>query len=121
MVDDIPNIRHLAAFAATVRLGTVTAAADEIALTQPALTQAIARLELALDCRLFDREPGVMRPTEPALLLAPRADVALTLIGSPWITAAQVRPFLAPASKARSTASLSKNALQGNREYDSVD
>src|SRR3546814_9237175 len=77
MVDDIPNIRHLAAFAATVRLGTVTAAADEIALTQPALTQAIARLELALDCRLFDREPGGMRPTEPALLLAPRAEVAL--------------------------------------------
>ena len=87
MVDDIPNIRHLAAFAATVRLGTVTAAADEIALTQPALTQAIARLELALDCRLFDREPGGMRPTEPALLLAPRAEVALAMIGSPRITA----------------------------------
>src|SRR3546814_17164219 len=93
MVDDIPNIRHLAAFAATVRLGTVTAAADEIALTQPALTQAIARLELALDCRLFDREPGSMRPTEPALLLAPRADVALAMLGSHRTTDTHVRAF----------------------------
>lgn len=108
MIDDIPNIRHLAAFAATVRLGTVTAAADEIALTQPALTQAIARLELALDCRLFDREPGGMRPTEPALLLAPRAEVALALIGSPRVTSTQVRAFLALARKASYTEAASQ-------------
>lgn len=92
---DIPNIRHLAAFAATVRHGSVTAAAREIALTQPALTQAIARLERELDCQLFEREPGGMRPTEPANLLARRVDSALALIGSPRVTTTQVRAFVA--------------------------
>lgn len=95
----IPNIRHLAAFAAVVRQGSVTAAAAEIALTQPALTQAIAHLEAKLDCRLFDREPGGMRPTEPARLLAPRVERALEHIGSLRVTSTQVRAFLALARK----------------------
>lgn len=96
---DLPNVRHLAAFAATVRHGTVTAAAEAIALTQPALTQAIAHLEKKLDCRLFDREPGGMRPTEPALLLASRAEHALALIGSSRVTSTQIRAFVALARK----------------------
>lgn len=95
MTDELPNIRHLAAFAATVRHGTVTRAAEDIALTQPALTQAIARLENELDCQLFERQPDGMRPTRPAMLLADRAEVALGLIGSPRVTATQVRAFLA--------------------------
>ncbi len=90
-----PNIRHLAAFAATVRHGSVTRAARAVNLTQPALTQAIARFERDLDCALFEREPGGMRPTEPALLLAPRAEAALARIGSPRVTATQMRAFLA--------------------------
>ncbi len=40
-----------------------------------------------------------MRPTEPALLLAPRAERALSMIGSPRVTATQVRAFLALARK----------------------
>lgn len=95
----IPNVRHLAAFVATVRHGTVTAAASEIALTQPALTQAIAQLEDRLDCLLFDREPGGMRPTEPAKLLAPRAEHALAQIGSARVTSTQIRAFLALAKR----------------------
>src|SRR3546814_18914922 len=58
--------------------------------------------------RLFDREPGGMRPTEPALLLAPRAEVALAMIGSPRITATQVRAFLALARKASYTEAASQ-------------
>ena len=104
---EIPNIRHLAALAATVRHGTVTEAAREIALTQPALTQAIANLERRLDCTLFDREPGGMRPTEPALLLAPRAKVALELIGSPRVTSTQMRAFIAIARNGSYTAASS--------------
>ena len=90
-----PNIRRLAAFAATVRCGSVTAAANAIALTQPALTQAIARLEEQVGCKLFEREPAGMRPTPPALLLAERAERALDLIGSPRVTATQINAFLA--------------------------
>ncbi len=91
------NIRHYAAMAATVRLGSVSAAAKEINLTQPAMTQAIARLESDLDCSLFDRGPGGMSPTEPALLLAPRAEAAIAYVGSPRVTGTQIRAFLAVA------------------------
>jgi len=89
------NIRHYAAFAATVRHGSVTRAARAVNLTQPALTQAIARLEVELGCALFERGSGGMAPTEPARLLAPRAEAAIAQIGSPRVTGTQVRAFLA--------------------------
>lgn len=93
------NIRHYAAFAATVRHGSVTRAARSVNLTQPALTQAIARLEAELGCALFERGSGGMAPTEPARLLAPRAEAAIAQIGSPRVTGTQVRAFLALARK----------------------
>lgn len=91
----IPNIRHLAALAATVEHGTVTRAAQAVNLTQPALTQAIARLERELDCQLFERGSAGMRPTPPARLLARRASAAIALIGSSRVTGPQVRAFRA--------------------------
>lgn len=91
----VPNVRHLAALVATVRHGSLTRAAKAVNLTQPALTQAIARLEADLGCALFERGAAGMAPTEPALLLAPRTEAALAHIGSPRVTATQVRAFLA--------------------------
>lgn len=95
MTEPAFNIRHYAAFAATVRHGSVTRAARAVNLTQPALTQAIARLEAELGCALFERGSGGMAPTEPARLLAPRAEAAIAQIGSPRVTGTQVRAFLA--------------------------
>ncbi len=89
------NVRHIAAFAATVRHGSVTRAARAVNLTQPALTQAIARLETDIGCALFERGPAGMTPTEPALLLAPRAEAAIAHVGSPRVTGTQLRAFLA--------------------------
>ena len=89
------NIRHYAAFAATVRHGSVTRAARAVNLTQPALTQAIARLEAELGCALFERGASGMTPTEPARLLAPRAEAAIAHVGSPRVTGTQLRAFLA--------------------------
>lgn len=91
----LPNIRHLAAFVATAKFGSVTRAARQVNLTQPALTQAIARLERTLGCALFERSAEGMRATEPADLLVPRAEAALALIGSRRITATQMHAFLA--------------------------
>jgi molybdenum-dependent DNA-binding transcriptional regulator ModE len=65
------NIRHLAALAATVRHGSVTRAARAINLTQPALTQAIARLETDLGCALFERGASGMTAT-PLRCCSPR-------------------------------------------------
>jgi DNA-binding transcriptional LysR family regulator len=95
MIERLPNIRHLAALAATVEHGTVTEAAKSVNLTQSALTQAIAKLEKALDCKLFRREPDGMKPTEPALLLAERANAALEMIGSRRVTSTQMRAYIA--------------------------
>lgn len=89
------NIRHFAALAATVRHGSVTRAARAINLTQPALTQAIAGLEASLGVTLFERSAQGMAPTEPALLIAPRAEAAIEHIGSPRVTGTQVRALLA--------------------------
>lgn len=89
------NVRHYVALAAVVHHGSVTRAARAINLTQPALTQAIARLEGELECLLFERGPSGMTPTEPALLLAPRAEAAIGHIGSSRVTGTQLRAFLA--------------------------
>lgn len=107
----LPNIRHLAAFAATVEHGSVTRAADKIGLTQPALTQAISRLETDLGCQLFEREPGGMRPTEPALLLAPRVESAIARIGSNRVTATQMRAFIALAQAGSYAAAAERTGL----------
>lgn len=95
MADRALNIRHFAALAATVRHGSVSRAARAINLSQPALTQAIAGLEASLGVSLFDRGASGMTPTEPALLLAPRAESAIEHIGSPRVTGTQLRAFLA--------------------------
>ncbi|MFM6830086.1 MAG: LysR family transcriptional regulator [Novosphingobium sp.] len=95
MTEAAVNIRHIAAFAATVRHGSVTRASRAVNLTQPALTQALSRLEEHLGCTLFIRGSSGMTPTEPALLLSPRAEAAIAHVGSPRVTGTQVRAFLA--------------------------
>ena len=90
----IPNIRHCAALAATVRYGSVSAAARAVNLSQPALTQAIAALEVSLNVTLFERSSNGMVPTQPALLLAPRIEVAIKHIGSTRVTSTQLRSFI---------------------------
>lgn len=92
-----PNIRHLAALAATVRYGSLTRAARAVNLTQPALTQAISGLEGSLGVTLFDRGPAGMHPTPVASLLASRAETAIGHIGSSRVTGTQLRAFLAVA------------------------
>ncbi len=89
------NIRHFAALAATVRHGSLTRAARAVNLTQPALTQAIAGLEVALGVTLFERSAQGMAATPAAQLIAPRAEAAIAHIGSPRVTGTQLRALLA--------------------------
>ena len=95
MKEDHLNIRHLMAMTAVVRSGSISAAARSVNLTQPAITQGIAKLEAQLGASLFDRLAGGMAPTPAARLLVSRADNALRLIGSKHATAAQIRAFVA--------------------------
>lgn len=93
------NLRHLKAVIAVADSGTISAAARAVNLTQPAITQAIAKLERQIGVPLFDRTPGAMRPTEAAAILIPRARAALDLIVSPRVTAPQMRAFIAVAAQ----------------------
>jgi molybdenum-dependent DNA-binding transcriptional regulator ModE len=70
-------------------------AARTVNLTQPAITQGIAKLERDIGAPLFERRPGGMEPTEAARILAPRAEAALKLVGSSRVTAPQMRSFIA--------------------------
>ena len=105
------NIRHLAAMAAVVELGSVSLAARAVNLTQPAVTQGIAKLEAQLGLPLFARQPGGMVALEPAERLKPRIDAALRLIGSNRVTAAQVRAFVALARGGQETLLVHRLAL----------
>jgi len=89
------NIRHLRAVAAVTETGSISAAARVVNLTQPAITQGIAKLERQIGLPLFERQPGGMQPTAAAVVLAPRIEAAMRLMASRHATAAQIRAYLA--------------------------
>jgi len=91
------NLRHLRAMAAIVRLGSMTAAAQAISITQPAITQALAKLESQLDHQLFERRPDGMTSLPAATIFAPRVEAALDHIGSRRVTMASLRAMVAVA------------------------
>lgn len=55
-----PNLRHLRVFAEVAQSGSISQAANRVFLSQPAMTQAIAKLEGQLDAVLFDRQSSGM-------------------------------------------------------------
>lgn len=89
------NSRHLRAMVAIVDSGRISSAARAVHLTQPAVTQGLAKLEAQIGLPLFDRRADGMVPTPAARILAPRAEAALRRIGSRHATSAQIRAFLA--------------------------
>jgi DNA-binding transcriptional LysR family regulator len=63
------KIRQLEAFRAVMQMGSITAGADHLRLTQPAVTRLIRDLERNLGYALFDRDRGRIRPTAEAVAL----------------------------------------------------
>lgn len=55
------------------QLGSIGRAADALAITQPALTKAVRRVEAHLGLALFERVPQGMRPTQAGELFLTRA------------------------------------------------
>ncbi|HYA66185.1 MAG TPA: LysR substrate-binding domain-containing protein [Burkholderiaceae bacterium] len=78
----LANLRHLRAFREVAAQRSISQAAARVFLSQPAITQAIAKLERSLKSRLFERHSEGMRPTQAGLLYAERVDRALNLIRS---------------------------------------
>ncbi|WP_020387246.1 LysR family transcriptional regulator [Kribbella catacumbae] len=59
----MPTLRALECFVATVEAGSITRAAAQLHLSQPALSHQIAMLESELGSPLFERLPRGIRPT----------------------------------------------------------
>ncbi len=76
----VPNIRHLIAFNEVARLQRVGLASERVHLSQPAITQAIAKLEKAFGSSLFDRRPKGMFLTEVGAILNGRTERLLQLL-----------------------------------------
>jgi DNA-binding transcriptional LysR family regulator len=89
------NLRHLRAMSAIATAGTISSAARAISITQPAITQGLAKLESLLGTPMFERQSDGMRATAAANMLIPRIDRALAFIGSPRVTISQMRALLA--------------------------
>lgn len=66
-------------FLKIIELGSLTRAAEACGLSQPALSQQVARLEKTLGRPLFDRHGREMRLTDAGRLLQQRAEALLTL------------------------------------------
>ncbi|WP_028880428.1 LysR family transcriptional regulator [Terasakiella pusilla] len=70
----VPNLRHLRAFSSVAEFKSISKASKEIYLSQPAITQAIAKLEKQLDVQLFDRQTDGMYLTEAGSLFVDRVN-----------------------------------------------
>lgn len=57
------NLRHLRALEAIAEHGNISGAARAAGLSQPALTQGLAKLEVQFGAALFERHPQGMQPT----------------------------------------------------------
>ena len=104
------NLRHLAAAAAMAARGSMAAASAAVGISQPALTQGLAKLERQLGVHLFERQPDGMAATPAGATIARRTRAALDHLAravrasprafaSPEniMTATQLRAFLAVA------------------------
>jgi len=69
---EVPSFRQLRAFEAVARLESVSAAAREVNLSQPGVTQAIRALERRLGAHLFERRRSGCYATELGAVLLPR-------------------------------------------------
>jgi LysR family transcriptional regulator of gallate degradation len=70
------NLRHVRALTAAVKSGSISGAAGALGLSQPAVTQAIARLETVTGTKLLERSRAGTRPTDGGILLAARGEAA---------------------------------------------
>lgn len=74
------TLTQLTAFLAVIRGGSVTAAADELVVTQPSVSSAIAALGRELGCELFERAGRGIRLSEAGDAFAPFAADVIGLL-----------------------------------------
>lgn len=80
MTPELPNLRHLRAVREVAECRSISQAAERVFISQPAITQAIAKLEQQLGLPLFERLSDGMRPTDAGQMFSQRIGRALDLI-----------------------------------------
>jgi DNA-binding transcriptional LysR family regulator len=65
------NLRQLEVFHAIIRAGSVTGAARDLSVTQPAISAVLKHTEQQLQMKLFERVAGRLQPTPEAMVLVP--------------------------------------------------
>jgi DNA-binding transcriptional LysR family regulator len=75
-------VTQLTSFLAVIRGGSVTAAADELVVTQPSVSSALSALARELGCELFERSGRGIRLTEAGTAFAPYAADMIGLLGN---------------------------------------
>jgi DNA-binding transcriptional LysR family regulator len=60
----VGSVHNLVIFESAARLGSFSRAADELGVTQPAVSQAVRRLEAAIGARLFQRSHRLVALTD---------------------------------------------------------
>ncbi len=81
-MSDIPNLRHLIAFASVVENQSISRASEKIFLSQPAITQAISKIEKNIKTALFERKTNGMKLTSEGQSFYFRVNRALELINN---------------------------------------
>jgi DNA-binding transcriptional LysR family regulator len=76
------TVTQLTAFRAIIRGGSVTAAADELVVTQPSVSSAMSALGRELGCDLFERAGRGIRLTDAGRAFAPYAEDVVGLLQS---------------------------------------
>ena len=74
------DLNLLRLFDTVYRTRNISRAAEQLGLSQPATSQALTRLRVALGDHLFERVPGGVRPTERAERLATSVQAGLALL-----------------------------------------
>jgi len=77
---ELPNLRHLVLFDQVVRRGSVSAAARAASLSQPAVTQAVLGIELALGAQLLSRSYAGLTLTAAGRMAALRIERTLQML-----------------------------------------
>lgn len=86
------EVRQLIYFSSVFRQGSITRAAEELMISQPALTRQIRQFEREIGTPLFDRVPTGVTPTAAGAALYRHALTILDLVD----TAAEVAALAAP-------------------------
>lgn len=75
------NLRQIEAFKTVIEQGTVTAAAEILNISQPAMSKLIAHLEMDTGLHLFERIKGRLSPTEQGMRLYDEIDLIFAGVG----------------------------------------